>query len=317
MTAPVESERASAMAELLERARLAQDESAQRAREAWNPEFWRGLNPGLSLGQRTTADTMQRAPPAAAEQDAIVASFHREGWLRVPPVLMPEVTNAMRRGIETLRATGWPEAFAFVYDEFWLAPRLPALTAIITGALGAGYSQLPHVWGHYVPPGARGWTPHVDGSRKDRLTLWIALNEAMLDNSCMYLIPADRVPDEFITTFKKAESHSREDVYKALQNARALPAAPGSALAWHQRVIHWGAPSYRNDAPRISFSQEFIAAGATPKDQELPLLNAAGELPPLALRLQLIATAILAYGRFEPMVTRYKALAEGVLAGAA
>src|SRR5207244_2616081 len=107
-------------------------------------------------------------------------------------------------------------------------------------------------------PGASGWPPHCDdANRPNRVTVWIPLSDATLDNGCMYVVPRDRAA---------ADADAR------LQACRALPAAAGSILGWNFDVLHWGSTCTRPGEPRIAISQEFIAPGAATAADELPLV---------------------------------------------
>src|SRR5262249_58094823 len=113
------------------------------------------------------------------------------------PVLIDEATLAALNGaVDAVRTAGWPPVFAFVYDEFWSLVRIPAITTLLSATLGRGFRQIPHVWVHVVPPieGGRGWTPHVDGYQNDRISVWLALSDATVENECMHLVPKADAP---------------------------------------------------------------------------------------------------------------------------
>src|SRR5207245_2078717 len=122
-----------------------------------------------------------------------------EGYFQAEPLFSVRVIQRLRNGIEVLRKEDWPPVFSFIYDEFWLATRGPSLAGLLSTALGPEHRQIPHLWTFYIPPtrGATGWLPHVDGweksdgsgDRSNRLTVWIPLSEATLENGCMYVIP--------------------------------------------------------------------------------------------------------------------------------
>jgi hypothetical protein len=228
------------------------------------------------------------------------------------PLLDEDAVSAMRLGMETVRKQGWPEVFAFVYDEFWLAQRMPSLVTFLTGVLGEGYKQVPHVWGHYVLPGTNGWKPHVDGTGRDRVTVWIALTDATLENSCMFLIPDDKVSQEVAKNFPSVKTLVSKDLISMLQHVRVVPAVPGAALSWHHEVIHWSSESKASATPRISFSQEFIAGDAVPSRAESPLMNAVA-IPTLDERLQIAARAIRAYCWNSSRALRFLGFANEIL----
>ena len=299
---------------MLERTRLTDGEVAARLGSALSETYWLSLCPRLSIGKESTEGRLEAEPADAAQRDSLLKKFAREGYLQAP-LLSAATAGRMAECVETLRAADWPPVFAFAYDEFWEATRGAGLSGLLSGALGAGYRQIPHVWSHYVHPGrAAGWRPHVDGyKRANRVTVWIALNDATLDNGCIYLVPRNMAPVEAARNFPRLESLPIEDVKVLLHSSRALPVGAGTVLCWGQDVIHWGASCGRSDRNRISISQEFVAGGERARDDETPLLDAR-RLPTFAERLHVIAKAVVAYQLFEPLNVRYLELAERLLA---
>jgi hypothetical protein len=199
--------------------------------DVWNRNYWRRLNPTLSVTHR------------AFEIDPLIESFRAEGWLQSDPVIE---TRSLRSAVEALVREKWLPVFAFVYEEFWLGGRLDPL---VQALLGPGCRQKPYLWIQHVEPAASssGWPPHVDQDPPTKdISVWIPLTDATLDNGCMYLMPS------------YAPKHD-------LQSIRALPARAGSILAWRQDVLHWGAYSSRRaKEPRISIALEFGREGLDP-----------------------------------------------------
>jgi hypothetical protein len=307
-------DRVAAIRQVLERG-LSEDEVARRLKQARDPAYWRELNPELSVASRKDGAAMEAAGASAAAEHS-VSDFKASGWMGLGPLLHEEAASAMRRGLETVRDHGWPEVFAFVYDEFWLAQRLPSLVTFLSGVLGEGYKQVPHVWGHYVLPGTKGWKPHVDGTGRNRVTVWIALTDATLENSCMFLIPDDKVAPDVAKNFPSVKTLVSGDLVSMLQHVRVLPAVPGAALSWHHEVIHWSSESKISGTPRISFSQEFIAGDAVPSRAESPLMNAVA-MPTLDERLQIAARAIQAYCWNSSRALRFLGFANQILLNSA
>jgi ectoine hydroxylase-related dioxygenase (phytanoyl-CoA dioxygenase family) len=154
---------------------------------------------------------------------------------------------------------------------------------------------------------ASGWQPHRDGihNAEQRLTIWIPLTEATLDNGCMYLMPKHTPPP--------GTSLAEADVHTLLQNTRAMPAKPGEALGWTFEVVHWGgAVSEDATHARIALSFEFIGAHARPEESEHPVYLVADPPPRFEERLYCICRGIVAYNRFEPSLVRYSKLAKSV-----
>ena len=100
------------------------------------------------------------------------------------------------------------------------------------------------------------------------ITVWIPLNDATLENGCMYVVPR-----EFDTGFAKTDDHAHMNpatevqrglsskIHFPLHGARALPAPAGSLLAWYGNTIHWGSSCSRYaDHPRKSIALTFYRA---------------------------------------------------------
>jgi Phytanoyl-CoA dioxygenase (PhyH) len=260
--------------------------------------FWGELCPGMSIEGYTPC-----APVAFGESDRLLASLKFEGYVQVPGVL-PEVTIApIRYAISTLFQRGIPLAFAFVYDELWLA--FQSLSRFLTVVLGESYQALPDFWVWHVNPSenAVGWGPHRDrviptleaDNSPQTLTVWLPLSDATPLNGCMYVLPAHL--DE---RFKQRQWDGTDNtVVHNPQDIRALPATAGSMLAWNQGVLHWGGRGSRlGSAPRISAAFEFQRGDCRPFNS--PLLNP-GRLPTFSERLGLIGKQVLQYRHMYPL----------------
>jgi len=247
-------------------------------------------------------------------QAELQKDFEREGYFQMDSVLSEACAEQLKAGIEIVRDAGWPPVFSFVYDQFWLTVRTPSLVNVLSAILGPGYEQSCYLWAHHVSPlrGAHGWPPHVDyARRRNRVTVWLALSDATLDNGCMYLIPKDLTPPGIAENFLKVDSFSFADMKNLLQGGRALPVRTGAALGWGPDVIHWG--SYHKGQPRnprFSISLEFVGASEKPRDDEPPLLDTTKSLSTLEQRLYSIAQGILVYQKAETSLIRYFDLAE-------
>jgi hypothetical protein len=299
---------ARAALELLRETQLSDDEVRTTADEALEPDFWRALNPSLSVGAAADAAALELEAIPVEERDALAAHVRKHGYFHTAPTLDRAALARLRDAIDVLRDEGLPPSFCFVYDEYWLLARTPSLIGFAEGVLGPGYRQISNVWCHYVHAAGRasGWQPHVDGFHNPagRLTFWIPLTDATLDNGCMYLIPKDRIAPQ--TSIEQA------DVRTLLQAARAMPAQAGEVLGWDFEVIHWGsAVSEAAKEPRISLSFELIAASAEPEESERPLFDLF-PLPTLEERLYGVCRGVLQYARFEPSLVRFTELAKRI-----
>jgi hypothetical protein len=303
----MDADAAAAALELLQGAQLAQDEPS--AEQVLDRDYWRGLNPGLSIDGPQDAGAFEGAPLADDDAARLLAGIRSDGWYHMPPTLDSSAIERLRLALEPLHERGLPLSFSFVYDEFWLVARAPSLQRLVSSALGTGYRQISNVWCHYVHPTKRasGWQPHVDGfhNAEQRLTAWIPLTEATLDNGCMYAIPKGIVPP--------GGALADADVHKLLQSTRAMPAKPGEVIGWTFEVVHWGGSvSEAATHPRIALSFEFIGAGAEPEESERPLYPVAEPLPSFEERVYCICRGLVQYRGFEPSLLRFAELAKRV-----
>jgi hypothetical protein len=321
--------------ELLDRSRLSSGDVAEAVARATDRGYWEALrgdapSPGLrppspASGRGTSnLDPRELPLPLAGEGprsggEGVANALHTNGYFALDSLLARPTIDGIRDLIERVRAAGWPAVFAFMYDEPWLLYRSDALRAIARDAIGEDVAQSAYFWGHFVPAvaGARGWTPHADANEVDeprRVTVWIAITDATLDNGCMYVIPRPRMTRETLEAFFDREAgFDRSTTLGLLQSARALPARAGSILGWEFRTVHWGSVCHATGGtPRISISAEYTSRAALVArgEEVLPL----DELPDFATRVRLIGRAMKTYVHWDMQLTRfdevYRALSE-------
>lgn len=306
-----------ALSHLLEEMRLPKSELGERLEQALDPSYWKELNPALSI-KSVGSNAITDVTATGLEERELAEKFSSEGYFQLGSVLSDADIGPLRDGIEVVKRAGWPPVFAFVYDQLWLAGRAPSLLRLVSAILGPGYKQSSNLWAHYVNPkkDATGWPPHADHyDSPDRVTVWIALNDATLDNGCLYLIPKDRIPQRIVETLYGPQgSVPVDDVRVMLQSALALPVLGGTVIGWQHDVIHWGSCHRgEQEEPRISISQEFIGPSVKPGEDEL-VLDVQSGLPTFEQRLYAIAAEILAYQSVEVLLIRYLDLARRLLA---
>ena len=262
------------------------------ARQAEDPDYWRRLNPRLTL----TEEADCRFAPECVDgllHDGWRPQLIDEGYLQFDEALDKKRVSALRQGVENVVAADWPAVFCMVYDEYWRL--FSGLSSLLRPILGEGYRLLPHFWAWHVDPSARqaGWRPHRDRSPDSLFedgmpksaTVWIALTDATPLNGCMHLIPANQDPDYL------NPGQREHDI--PLQSIRALPVKAGSVLLWNQNVYHWGGRgSPRARTPRVSLACEYQHADLPPMRE--PLLEP-GRLPPFRLRSDLIVHLLVHY----------------------
>jgi hypothetical protein len=305
-----------ALRQLLDQSRLAPAEVASRLEQARSVAYWEQLYPALSVGRNGSGGIREMRPLGPRRRKAAVEQLAADGYFQLDPLLPGATVRRLRRCIEVLKEAGWPPIFALVYDQFWQITRIPSLVRLLSAALGAGYRQIPHAWVFHVPPrlGAAGWVPHTDGPKRseyhNRVSVWIPLSDATLDNGCIYVIPRRRIAARIEALGMLQPSYSGTDVQALLQASRALPTRAGSILGFDFDLIHWGSVCGNARTPRVSLSVEIMGADAKPNPGELPLLDAQTALPAVPQRLDVIARAIRDYQRFEPLMGRYGELAQ-------
>jgi hypothetical protein len=298
------------MSRLLQNATLSDAEVQARLTQAFTADHWRSLAPD--------AHVCAEAPPAtdgvSVDVNPALALIAEDGYFVLRRVVPEELLRRTNAAIDQLRSAGWPPLFAWVYDETWLCTRVPSVVAVVEGALGRNAVLTSQVFTHVVPAigGSAGWGAHVDAPGGGRLTVWIALTEANLDNGCMHVVRRRQAPANCNDRVLGATDWAQPEVLSLLHGVRALPAAPGDAMGWASDVIHWGGRTVNPQSERRSLSFEFISADKIPTPNEVPVHAFSDPLPTLEERLSAIAGAILQYDRFEPLIARFKGLAQAI-----
>ena len=241
------------------------------------PDFWRRLNPQLSLSADPPAVAARRFTPDQLDQ--VSRQLEEEGYLFLPPLLSAKEIARLRLGVERLVARDFPPAFAYLYDDYWQL--FASLSPLLARFLGDRFRLLPNFWAWHVAPGEEnsGWP-------------------ATPENGCIYVLPLSR------------EAHYDRPVEGPadldLQDIRALPAQAGSVLGWRQDLFHWGARSTRRASqPRISLSLEFQNAAFDPL--ATPLLQA-DQPPGFTERLALILAQFDKYRHMERLTPAQQTL---------
>ena len=272
--------------------------------------YWKSLCPDMGLMDQQPPDYLEGATLSLEQETWALADFARYGYFQLPSIISPGVIDRMHSSVESLRSANWPAVFSFVYDEFWAILRTPSVVRLLSRLLGAGYLQTAPIWTYRVDPRTRssGWPPHADSRKDDRLTVWIPLTDATIDNGCMYVIPRNCLPPELSSHYADWTSVSHKNLGILLHNVTPLPAAPGSILGWNHSLIHWGGRATKSSTPpRISLGVEFLRKGEKPSASELPVFDT--NVPGLPGRLRVIGQAMRDYEKFEPRIRRYRDLA--------
>lgn len=311
------SSREKAILQLMESAQLPASQVDSLFARAMDIDWWRRLNPHLSLetGTSEAGTSAQVLEPEPLPPDEIARhsdQLAQEGFFQTSAVLDPAIVARMRQCIEGLRNEKFPPVFSFVYDEFWQVMRTPSLTRLIGGFLGEDWRQTATNWAFYVPAakGAGGWEPHSDDAdtvSRSRLTVWIPLSEATVENGCMYVVPRDRMPPTLPPNYFAINGATRDEINGLLRAVQALPSPPGALLGWDHQLIHWGSMATGRGTPRISIAAVFVGRDESPRPGEHRIDPT--RLPSFHERMRMIAEAILEYPRTEPLIRRYAGLA--------
>jgi hypothetical protein len=273
-----------------------------------DPEFWRSLNPGLSVAEDWSNHSPEAISLDLEDLEGVLQDLQRDGYFQLDAILPEVEILRMAIGVDELVQQNLPPVFAFVYDEFWRLRQ--RLTELLTAILGEGYLQLPDFWAWYIPPsdGYAGWRQHRDrdthmlrlDGMPNSLTIWLPLTDATPANGCMYMVPASQDPNY---------PHNLQSVeISNLQSIRALPAPAGSILGWNQNVLHWGGRSSRKaSVPRISLAWEFQRGDIS--SQRSSFLSPT-ELLPFSQRLNLIGQQIVQYSHMYGLPEELAAIAQ-------
>jgi hypothetical protein len=296
---------------LAQQARLSETEPADLLARTVDRGYWGALAPELNVAGE---GVVEHAAVGAGNVAGAVGSISRDGFFHLKDAVPPSGVSSVNAAIDAVVSAGWPPVFAFVYDEVWRASRASSVRMLLDAFLGPGVRQLPHIWTHIVDavPRASGWPPHVDRGGPGRLTVWVAVTNATVENGCMYVVRKGAAPRAFVDCFGGAGSLTSDDLHGVLAATRALPAAPGDALGWVDDVVHWGSSVQGNPAPRRSISLEFISGAEQPRPDEMPVLPL-DRLPSWEERLRAIALGLIEYSKFEPTKRRFDGLARGLV----
>ena len=239
----------------------------RRPPEVRDPDFWRALNPELTISDNPFATPRTRINTTAAVAEHCRDQIVSDGYLVTEPLVPADELARYVRGIERVVAAGFPSVLAAVYDEYYSL--FSGLEPVFAPLLGNDYIMLTQgLWAFYVPSGDDGrtfWTagaPHRDRMAPDArtmahdvpsvLTLWMPLEDVTPDQSCLYVVPAP-----FDEDFYSGERQVNRDKIRP-QDIRCLPAKAGSVVAWSSHLIHWGSRASRfAQRPRISITMYF------------------------------------------------------------
>jgi ectoine hydroxylase-related dioxygenase (phytanoyl-CoA dioxygenase family) len=228
-----------------------------------------------------------------------IKQFKTRDYARIDRVFPAALTRRLAREVASIRRKGRPPVSLALSDEFWLLARSGPVRRFLHGVLGRRVYQSPNVWVHVVDAReeAAGWAPHRDHTDGHRVTLWIPLTPAGVDDGCISLLPPHLLPARLSGLWRTIDRFSRAEVLALLHAARPVPADAGSVVCWRANVLHWGGRRTRTGTPRIACSMEFSARPIDPREIGMPSMPLQGPLPTLKARLDLVARMVLLYDR--------------------
>jgi len=226
-----------------------------------DPQFWRDLNPQLTISESPIASRVTPLTLPAGQADHHAAFLMEEGYLQTPPLFPITEITPLREAVERIVALGLPSGLAWVYDEFY--GLMARLAPVLRPMLGADPLMLPRdFWVFHVPPGSHTRTgfgaygrhrdyfvdrPFIDGALPRVLNTWIPLTDVTTLDSCMYVVHPEGDAD-----YRTDTQEVRADAVR-LEDIRALPTPAGAVIAFSSRVAHWGSRSSRfATGPRIA-----------------------------------------------------------------
>jgi len=288
------------------------DSFVERAR---NPDYWISLCPTTTI----TASQPETGPSEELNSDlaSVIHDYRTYGHCAVYDAFALDDIAALQTAAISISEAGWPLIFAFVYDEFWKIGRTTKLRAFVSSLIGSGYQPTVSFWVNYVPAvrGGSGFPPHMDDvwPGHHTVTCWVPLTPVTPDNGCLYVIERDSENSGESVDLSGANLTGAQ-VLSALPRVRALPARPGSFLAWPNNTIHWGGMFLRGQQARMALSFHFTSAdfeNVDPSLRESMLIHR--PLPRFEDRLRLVCKSMLRFRGRDPLLERFAPVARRLI----
>ncbi len=273
--------------------------------------YWRRLAPGLHVDDADYQQSVAKFALTSHERARLSSAFRADGFVALQRALLPWAVDLrlLRDATRRLVRRGWPASMLLVYDEVWaMAHQLSELVATLSGGCENSLDAL--AWSVTPSLGQSGFAPHRDRQPIDvpasfradgtprYCTVWIALSRASVDNSCLYLVPrgCDKGYSAGDDTSAVAEDPLltllRSD--EAVQSVRACPLAPGGAVLFSHRAMHWGSRG-RTDCAHARISLSFGHSDPAFEAPYLARARAQLPFPRPRVRVALAAAQLIAY----------------------
>ncbi len=145
----------------------------------------------------------------------------------------------------------------------------PVLGKMIAELAGVDGIRIWHDQALFKPPfgNATGWhldNPYWSFSSPDSLSIWVALDDATLENGCLYYLPGTHKNPTYVNANIGA---NQRDLFKAYPEwekiaSVATPCKAGSAVVHNGLVAH-GAGANMTNGPRRAMTCAYMPDGAT------------------------------------------------------
>ncbi|HKG46744.1 MAG TPA: phytanoyl-CoA dioxygenase family protein [Pyrinomonadaceae bacterium] len=290
-------------------------EAESLVERALDPAYWLSQCPAMTI----TTSRLETGP--SQKLDAGLATeihdYKTYGHCAVHDAFELGDIAALQTAVISISQAGWPLIFAFVYDMFWKVGRTAKLRAFVSSLIGSEYQPTISFWVNHVPAvrGGSGFPPHMDDvwAGHHTVTCWVPLTPVTPDNGCIYVIErnSDNCGDPVDLS---GDDLTAAQVLSALPRVRALPAGPGSFLAWPNDTIHWGGMYLRGRQARIALSFHFASADFENVDSSLrDSMSIARPLPRFEERLRWVSQSMLRFRGRDPLLERFAPVAHRLI----
>ena len=224
----------------------------------------------------------------ATEQE--VERYRRDGFLLMPDFLdageLEEWRTAVERGVaarlaeeDGLSNAGSDAYYRQVFTqvsglvrveprvaELLLDPRIGDLAAALTGV------ERMRLWNDqalFKPPWGNPTAWHLDApywSFEDRraLTVWVALDDATVENGCLWYLPGTHRSARFDAFDLGSNLGGIFDAYPEWRELRSVPAVlPAGGAVWHNALIAHGAGANMTPGGRRAMTCAYMPDGVT------------------------------------------------------
>lgn len=291
-------------------------EAQSLVERAQDPDYWISLCRAMTI----TTDQQETASVKGSDSDLATAidEYRTYGHCTVHNVFALGEIEALAKAVTAVGEAGWPLIFAFVYDMSWSVGRAAKLRAFVSSLIGSNYQPTVSFWVNHVPAvrGGSGFPPHMDDVRPGHhtVTCWVPLTPVTPDNGCVYVIERNS-ENSGDPVDLSGDNLTAAQVLGALPRVRALPASPGSFLAWPNDTIHWGGMFLRGQQARIALSFHFASADFQNIDlglRESMLIER--PLPKFEDRLRWVSQSMLRFRGRDPLLERFAPVAHRLIA---